>query len=113
MNIKLDDTALLVVKVGTTLVSSSTSADFLDRGKMGPIVEDISDFRKRGIKVILVSSGAIGAGMAVLGLKVRPKVLPRKQAAAAIGQSRCKSGTDGQDDTGIPIFESFFRFGNI
>ena len=88
MNISLDDIGLLVVKVGTTLVSSSTSADFLDRGKMGPIVEDISDFRKRGIKVILVSSGAIGAGMAVLGLKVRPKVLPRKQAAAAIGQSK-------------------------
>jgi len=77
---------LLVVKVGTTLVSSST--DFLDTAKMRPIVEDISGLMKRGIKVILVSSGAIGAGMGVLGLKVRPKLLPQKQAAAAIGQSK-------------------------
>ncbi|UCD59333.1 MAG: glutamate 5-kinase [Candidatus Hydrogenedentota bacterium] len=77
---------LLVVKVGTTLISSWS--DFLDREKMYPIVEDISDLRKRGIKVILVSSGAIGAGMGVLGLKTRPKLLPQKQAAAAIGQSK-------------------------
>jgi glutamate 5-kinase len=86
LNIRLDDIGLLVVKVGTTLVSSST--DFVNREEMEPIVEDISAFRKRGIKVILVTSGAIGAGMGVLGLKVRPKVLPQKQAAAAIGQSR-------------------------
>ncbi len=86
MNINLDNVRLLVVKVGTTLISSSS--DFLNREKMQPIVEDISDFRKRGTKVILVSSGAIGAGMAVLGLKTRPKLLPQKQAAAAIGQSK-------------------------
>lgn len=86
MNISLDDIKLLVVKVGTTLISSSS--DFLDKDKMQPIVEDISDFIKRGTKVILVSSGAIGAGMAVLGLKTRPKLLPQKQAAAAIGQSK-------------------------
>ncbi|MBI4830911.1 MAG: glutamate 5-kinase, partial [Candidatus Lindowbacteria bacterium] len=77
---------LLVVKVGTTLVSSPRS--FLDQEKMQPIVEDISNFRKRGKKIILVSSGAIGAGMGVLGLKTRPKLLPQKQAVAAIGQSK-------------------------
>jgi glutamate 5-kinase len=88
LNISLDDVGLLVVKVGTTLVSSPTEPDFLSRKKMQPIVEDIAAFRKRGIKVILVTSGAIGAGMAVLGLKRRPKLLPQKQAAAAIGQSK-------------------------
>jgi glutamate 5-kinase len=82
----LDDIKLLVVKVGTTLVSSLHS--FLDQDKMQPIVKDISDFKKRGKKVILVSSGAIGAGMGVLGLKTRPKLLPQKQAVAAIGQSK-------------------------
>lgn len=77
---------LLIIKVGTTLISSAAS--FLDREKMEPIVEDISDFMRKGIKIVLVSSGAIGAGMAVLGLKTRPKLLPQKQAAAAIGQSK-------------------------
>ncbi len=74
------------MKVGTTLVSSS--ADFLDKGKMRHIVEDISSLAGGGVKVILVSSGAIGAGMGVLGLKARPKLLPEKQAVAAIGQSK-------------------------
>jgi glutamate 5-kinase len=82
----LDRVKLLVVKVGTTLVSSSK--DFLDKEKMQPIVEDIAYFRSHGTKVVLVSSGAIGAGMGVLGWKTRPKLLPQKQAAAAIGQSK-------------------------
>ena len=86
MNITLDDITLLVVKVGTTLISSST--DFLDREKMGPIVEDIAYLAGRGTKVVLVSSGAIGAGMGVLGLSARPKLLPEKQAVAAVGQSK-------------------------
>jgi len=86
LNINCNDIELLVVKIGTTLISSPK--EFLDRTKMGPIVEDLAHLRKRGIKVILVSSGAIGAGMAILGLKARPKLLPQKQAAAAIGQSK-------------------------
>lgn len=75
-----------MVKVGTALVTSSS--DFLDSEKMAPIAEDIAELWRRGIKVILVSSGAIGAGMGVLGLKTRPKLLPQKQAAAAIGQGK-------------------------
>jgi glutamate 5-kinase len=82
----LDDIKLLVIKVGTTLISSPTA--FLDRDKMGPIVEDIAYFAERGVKVVLVSSGAIGAGMSVLGLSKRPTLLPEKQAAAAIGQGK-------------------------
>ena len=74
--ISVTDIHLVIVKVGTTLVSSSKES--LDKEKMQPIVEDIADLVKRGIKVILVSSGAIGAGMAVLGLKARPKLLPQK-----------------------------------
>ncbi len=86
MNISSDKINLLVVKVGTTLVSSST--DFLDREKMRHIIEDISFLEEGGTRIILVSSGAIGAGMGVLGLKTRPKLLPEKQAAAAIGQGK-------------------------
>ena len=72
--------------MGTTLISSSTN--FLDRGKMSPIIEDIAYLMGRGVKVVLVSSGAIGAGMGILGLTKRPTLLPEKQAAAAIGQGR-------------------------
>jgi glutamate 5-kinase len=86
LNINCNDIELLVVKVGTTLISSPK--EFLDRTKMRSIVEDLANLRKRGVKIILVSSGAIGAGMAILGLKTRPKLLPQKQAAAAIGQSK-------------------------
>ncbi len=89
MNIRLDDIKLLVVKVGTALISSPK--EFLDWEKMRHIIEDISDLRKRGTKVVLVSSGAIGAGMGILGLTIRPKLLPDKQAAAAIGQSKLMS----------------------
>ncbi|RJP70333.1 MAG: glutamate 5-kinase [Candidatus Abyssobacteria bacterium SURF_17] len=85
-HINVNDINIVVVKVGTTLVSSSK--EFLDKEKMKPIVGDIADLVENGVKVILVSSGAIGAGMAVLGLKTRPKLLPQKQAAAAIGQSK-------------------------
>jgi glutamate 5-kinase len=86
LNIRLDDKKLLVVKVGTTLISSPHA--FLDSEKMRPIIEDIAELIRQGTKIILVSSGAIGAGMGVLGLKIRPKLLPQKQAAAAIGQSK-------------------------
>jgi glutamate 5-kinase len=86
LNINSEKLNLLVVKVGTTLVSSP--AEFLDKEKMRHIVEDISSLAGDGVKVILVSSGAIGAGMGVLGLKTRPTLLPEKQAAAAIGQSK-------------------------
>jgi glutamate 5-kinase len=86
LNIDLDDIKLVVVKIGTTLIASAKS--FLDGEKMQPIIEDVSYLRNRDKKVILVSSGAIGAGMGVLGLKTRPKLLPQKQAVAAIGQSK-------------------------
>jgi glutamate 5-kinase len=85
LNIKSDDIKLLVVKVGTTLVSSP--GKFLDPEKMSHIVEDIATLIKGGTRIALVSSGAVGAGMGVLNVDVRPKFLPEKQAAAAIGQS--------------------------
>ena len=44
--------------------------------------------RKRGLEVVVVSSGAVAAGKADLGITGRPPTIPLKQAAAAIGQSR-------------------------
>lgn len=50
------------------------------------LVNQIADLNNMGKQVILVSSGAVGAGMGKLGITVRPRALPEKQALAAIGQ---------------------------
>jgi glutamate 5-kinase len=51
------------------------------------LAREISAAKKRGYEVVIVSSGAIAAGMARLGLLEKPKTMPQKQASAAIGQS--------------------------
>ena len=74
----------IVVKLGTSSLvdeSSAVSQDKIDR-----IVDALEARMGRGSDVIVVSSGAIAAGMAPLGLKSRPKDLATKQAAAAVGQ---------------------------
>ena len=74
----------IVVKLGT---SSLVDADGnLDARKIDLIVDAIEQRIARGTDVIVVSSGAIAAGMAPLGLKVRPRDLATKQAAASVGQ---------------------------
>ena len=61
---------------------------FPSQERISQLVEQVSLLRQRGIEVILVSSGAISAGMSVLGWKKRPKELTELQAAAATGQSK-------------------------
>ncbi len=75
----------IVVKVGTNVLS--TDDDRLDAGRIVSLAEQLLSFCREGKKVVLVSSGAIGAGMGLLGLKTRPKDLPHLQAAAATGQA--------------------------
>lgn len=75
----------LVVKVGTNVLS--TDDDRLDADRIASLALQVNGLRERGIHVVLVSSGAIGAGMGLLGLKERPKDLSHLQAAAATGQA--------------------------
>lgn len=75
----------IVVKVGTSVIGLR-QGDGLDRNQMGRIAEEVSALKSLGHEVILVSSGAIGAGMTALGWKARPRELREKQAAAAVGQ---------------------------
>ena len=51
-------------------------------------LDHVAALRARGTEVIVVSSGAVGLGMGRLGLKKRPAELAKKQACAAVGQSR-------------------------
>jgi glutamate 5-kinase len=76
--------ARIVVKVGS---SSLTSLDGgLDRARLDAVVDALAARRAAGSQVVLVSSGAIAAGLAPLGLVRRPNDLATQQAAASVGQ---------------------------
>jgi len=74
----------IVVKVGSS--SLTTAAGGIDPTQVRELVDVLARCRRRGAEVVLVSSGAIAAGLSPLGLKRRPKALPAQQAAAAVGQ---------------------------
>lgn len=74
----------VVVKIGST--SLTTAAGGIDPGRVRELVDVLAKLRARGAEVVLVSSGAIAAGLAPLGLRRRPKSLPAQQAAASVGQ---------------------------
>lgn len=73
-----------VIKVGTSTLAHPTG--HLNIRHMEELCKVLSDLKNAGSEVILVSSGAIGMGMGKLRLSERPKTLPDKQAAAAVGQ---------------------------
>ena len=78
------DFPCLVVKVGTsTLAHANGSVNLRNMDRLARV---LSDLHGRGWQIILVSSGAIGAGVGKLGLAQRPEELRMKQAAAAVGQ---------------------------
>ena len=72
-----------VVKIGS---SSLTSNGLLDPARLNVLVDALAARRESGGEVVLVSSGAIAAGLGPLGLAARPKDLPTQQAAASVGQ---------------------------
>lgn len=75
----------LVVKVGSGLISAPGRGLLPDR--IGALADELAALTKDGREVVVVSSGAIASGMARLGLTRRPRSIPEKQAAAAVGQS--------------------------
>ena len=79
----------VVIKVGSGVISDHSG---LDLERIATLCEDVHALRQRGYEVILVSSAAVAAGKADLGIKgsAQNLPLPIKQAAAAIGQSRLK-----------------------
>ena len=82
----------IVVKIGSrVLVQKTGRPDIL---RMKALVKDIAHLRREGREVVVVSSGAIGTGMQVLGMKSRPSTLPDLQMAAAVGQSRLMTTYD-------------------
>jgi len=76
----------VVIKLGTGVLTSGVGQ--LDTARIAAVCAEIAALRARGTEVIVVSSGAVGLGMGALALTKRPKDLSKKQACAAIGQSR-------------------------
>jgi glutamate 5-kinase len=76
---------MIVVKVGTRVLTHPDGR--LDEQRIARLAEEISNLCESGRRVVLVSSGAVGAGMSLLGLKRRPTDLAQLQAVAAVGQT--------------------------
>ncbi|MCD8349198.1 MAG: glutamate 5-kinase [Planctomycetaceae bacterium] len=74
----------VVVKVGSSLLASVAGG--LDTAFIARLVGQLADLNERGLKLVLVSSGAVAAGTAELRLPARPNELSLIQAAAAVGQ---------------------------
>ena len=85
----LADAHRIVVKVGTHVVTHDGVE--LALGRIMEIVEGLARLRHAGREIVLVSSGAVGMGMRVLGLKERPRSLGMRQACAAVGQGHLMS----------------------
>lgn len=79
----------LVVKLGTGVLTDAKKQP--DMAQLEQLVEQIARQRKAGREVTLVTSGAVGAGMGILGHAKRPAELAELQACAAVGQSRLMS----------------------
>ena len=75
----------IVIKIGSSSLTGSAGSQ-LDPSAVDSLADLVANARQRGAEVCVVSSGAIAAGLAPLGLKVRPKDLATQQAAASVGQ---------------------------
>ncbi|HEY1558364.1 MAG TPA: glutamate 5-kinase [Kofleriaceae bacterium] len=72
----------VVVKIGSRLLAEAPAS------RPATLADQIVELRRRGVEVVVVSSGAIALGVKRLGLATRPTELPALQAAAAVGQSK-------------------------
>ncbi|MBU1061309.1 MAG: glutamate 5-kinase [Candidatus Omnitrophica bacterium] len=90
----------IVIKVGTSVLTSKDL--MLNKAWIKGFAGQISILMKQGREVIVVSSGAIAAGMYLLGLRKRPRSLPEQQACAALGQGYL-----------IKTYEDFFKKHNF
>ena len=75
----------LVIKIGSNILTSENNG--LDLERIASLADDISRVKDAGHEVVIVSSGAVAAGMKKLDLKEKPRDIILKQASAAVGQS--------------------------
>jgi glutamate 5-kinase len=85
MRAQLADARTVVVKIGTS--SLLDERGMLDLPVISRHLRDLAALHRRGVRAVLVSSGAVGAGSVRLGYPSRPTTIPELQATAAVGQS--------------------------
>ncbi|MBQ7353475.1 MAG: glutamate 5-kinase [Clostridia bacterium] len=85
----------IVVKIGTSTLTYQNGS--LNLRRIEALVRTLSDFKNAGHDIVVVSSGAVGAGYAKLALNEYPQTVEMKQACAAVGQSQL-----------MKIYENFF-----
>ena len=73
----------VVIKIGSQILSSSEG---IEENRLRGLVRELAELHERKKEIVVVSSGAVAAGMTRLGRKERPKTIPEKQALAAVGQ---------------------------
>ena len=84
---KLKTARRIVVKVGTSTLSYGERGNFkLNLYRIEHLIRELADLHNAGKEIILVSSGAIAAGIGKMGLSEKPQTIPENQALAAIGQ---------------------------
>lgn len=74
----------IVVKVGTSTLTNSTGK--MNLNLINKLACELTNAENKGKELILVTSGSVGVGMGKLGMRKKPKSIPEKQAAAAVGQ---------------------------
>jgi glutamate 5-kinase len=82
----------IVVKFGSRVLVTETGKP--DLRQISNLVMQVAELKRMGKEVILLSSGAIAAGIEALGLSIRPTNLPQLQMAAAVGQVRLMTAYD-------------------
>ena len=85
----LPEARRIVVKIGSRVIVQKSGRPDIIRIK--ELVKQVAGLRREGYEVVLVSSGAIAAGMEALGIEQRPDTVPKQQMAAAVGQTRLMS----------------------
>jgi glutamate 5-kinase len=88
----LTDARRVVIKIGSRVLVQKTGRP--DVRRMRSLIREIAALQRNGREVVIVTSGAIGAGMEALRMRERPTALPDLQMAAAVGQSRLMARYD-------------------
>lgn len=108
---RLNSAKTVVIKVGSAVVSNSSG---VDSKRIDNIAASIAYLRKHNIDVVLVSSGAVSSGMALMNIKQKPDNIVHKQAFASVGQPMLMNiYKNAFDKYGIKISQTLITIDDI
>ena len=103
----------IVVKFGSGILATQRGVG-LDQKQFARLSREVATLTKAGHEVIVVSSGAVAAGLAGLGLRERPEDLAARQACAAVGQGRLMSCYTGHfEKHGLTVAQILLTHGDL